>query len=123
MYSQRSIVFSLLVIFLAIIIHSCNRDGFSTNDEGLKYKLYSKGGGTKPKTGDFISMHMYITGENDSVLVDSRIKKKPIAAVLFPPSFNGGIEEGFAMLAEGDSGIFVVPADSLFIKTYQIGRA
>lgn len=119
MNSQRSIVFCFLIILISILNYSCNRDGFSTNEEGLKYKLYSKGGGTKPKTGDFIAMHMYIVGENDSVLVDSRIKKKPIGAVLFPPSFKGGIEEGFAMLAEGDSGVFIVPADSLFLKTYQ----
>jgi FKBP-type peptidyl-prolyl cis-trans isomerase FkpA len=119
MNKQRTIIFSLLIVIIATINSSCNSDGFSKTDTGLKYKLYSKGGGTKPKTGDLLSMDMYIKTDNDSILLDSKKKNVPVASVLFPPSFKGSMEEGFAMLAEGDSGVFIVSADSIFLKTFQ----
>ena len=33
---------------------------------------------------------------------------------LFQPAFKGGIEEGFALMTEGDSASFLIPSDSVF---------
>jgi FKBP-type peptidyl-prolyl cis-trans isomerase FkpA len=104
---------------LLLLNSSCNRDGFKRTDDGLKYKLFAKGKGTKPKLGDYLTIDMLIKSDKDSILIDTRKRHQAIATLMLTPSFKGGIEDGFAMMAEGDSGVFVVSADSIFLKTFQ----
>ena len=45
--------------------------------------------------------------------------KELISISLNPSTFRGSLEEGFVMMAKGDSAIFLVNADSLFAKTFR----
>jgi FKBP-type peptidyl-prolyl cis-trans isomerase len=58
----------------------------------------------------------------DSVFFDSRKQANPGPVKFFLPSpgFNGDLNEGIAMLARGDSGVFMVNADSLIFKTFKM---
>ncbi len=118
---MQSKFFTLFVALILLFIISFNRDGFKTSDSGLHYKLFVKGGGggLRAKIGDFMMLNMLVKSEHDSVLLDTRVRHQAIATLLLTPSFRGGIEEGFGMLGVGDSGVFRVCADSIYMKTFQ----
>lgn len=133
----------LLVPVLAgmIAFQSCDKIGggsFKKTSTGLEYKLYGKakeGSDYESKeapsdttklnrTGQIVRMHMKYTGntvkgKEDSVLLDSYSKGMPFWIPVMKPSFKGGLEEAFAMVTPGDSGVFKVSADSLFAKTFK----
>jgi hypothetical protein len=56
---------------------------------------------------------------NDSVLYDSKVLGDSFLIELMQPLFAGGLEEGFALMGEGDSAAFVVSADSIFEKLFR----
>ncbi len=64
-----------------------------------------------------MDLELVCTDEKDSVVFDSRKVKSTIKLNLSEPTFVGGMEEGFAMLSEGDSATFIIPADSFYEKT------
>jgi FKBP-type peptidyl-prolyl cis-trans isomerase len=114
---------------------ACDKGGsFKKSESGLEYKLFSQTKDGKyqakefpslkdstklNKEGQIVRLHMkYITAK-DSVLLDSREKGMPFWIPVMKPSFKGGLEEAFAALTPGDSGVFKVNADSLFAKTFQ----
>jgi FKBP-type peptidyl-prolyl cis-trans isomerase len=121
-----------------IAIQACNNiagNDFKKTATGLKYQLYTKKEGkyvskeasadtaTLNKEGQIVRMHMKFVGQlekgnQDTVLTNS-YTSLPIYIPISKPTFKGSIEEAFAMLAPGDSGVFKVNADSLFIKTFQ----
>jgi FKBP-type peptidyl-prolyl cis-trans isomerase FkpA len=112
----------LLVCVLAIV--SCNNSkfpGYKDTDNGLAYKFYVQNGdanAVKPKEGDVMTLSMSYKNSKDSVLFTTA-QRGPITVPLTKPTFKGSLEEGFAMMAVGDSASFIVNADSLFIKTFQ----
>lgn len=113
----------VLMVALTSVACSSKFSGFDKSGSGLYYKIFHLSEDTvKPKTGDFISLHMRYTTENDSVLFDSKVamKGQPIRFQLPVSEFSGDIYEGIRMLSPGDSGIFLVQADSLFKITFKV---
>jgi|694.fasta_scaffold56223_4 FKBP-type peptidyl-prolyl cis-trans isomerase FkpA len=115
---------SILVLLGGVIITSCNKagsGGYSSTDSGLEYQFFKQDEkGVKPKNGDYLKLEMVYTTGKDSVLFDTRKTGQPVIVPLEKPTFKGGPEEGFAMLAVGDSASFIVNADSLYLKTFQL---
>ncbi len=115
---------SILALLGGVIITSCNKagsGGYSKTESGLEYQFFKQDEkGTKGKTGDYLKLEMVYTTGKDSVLFDTRKTKEPVIVPLEKPTFKGGPEEGFAMLAVGDSASFIVNADSLYMKTFQL---
>lgn len=108
-----------VVMLTSSTFFACTQDGeFKKTENGLKYKIHSTHQGKKPQMGDMLTLSMTYKTDKDSLLWSSYKMGKPVKMPLMAPTFKGGIEEGFAMLAEGDSGTFVVSADSLFEKTF-----
>jgi FKBP-type peptidyl-prolyl cis-trans isomerase FkpA len=105
----------LLIGVLALT--ACSGDGYKTTDSGLKYKFHTASGGETPKVGDLLDLVIICTDESDSMFFDTRVMGQPLKLELSEPTFAGGIEEGFAMMALGDSASFIIPADSFFAKT------
>ena len=112
---------SLCALIAAGMI-SCNKskyEGYQVTDAGLHYKFFKQNDkAKKPRVGDVLMLDMIYATEKDSTLFDSRKQGESIMVPLELPSHKGGIEEGFAMMAEGDSASFIVLADSLFMKTF-----
>lgn len=107
------------VVAAAIAVVACNNDGYKKSETGLRYKIFTKKDGQKPKEGDILTMNMiYKRASDDSVLFDTYKVKTPVRVPLQKASFKGGIEEGFAMLGVGDSAAFKLSADSIFLKTF-----
>lgn len=99
---------------------SCNKGGFKKNDNGLQYKVLVDKPGELVKEGEVMTLNMvYKRAADDSLLFDTYKTKAPIRIALQKPTFKGGLEEGFAMMSPGDSMMFKVPADSVFLKTFK----
>ncbi len=120
----KLVVLVMVVAFAA----SCTSKypGFTKSDSGLYYKLYKVGKDTvKPKVKDWISMEykLVVTSKGkDSTFINSKKSQQgPLRMQLPASDYKGDIYEGMRMLAAGDSGEFIVSADSLFRKTFRQG--
>jgi FKBP-type peptidyl-prolyl cis-trans isomerase len=128
---ERRFFITVLVWVLAsagLTAFSQNFPGFSKTKAGLYYKIYKTGTDTaKPVVGNYVTFDMLYHGKSfgkDSVFFDTR-KKDPPAPVKFflpAPGFHGDLNEGILMLAKGDSGVFIVNADSLIFKTFKMTK-
>ena len=133
MFTKSKFILPVLAGLFAF--QACDKGGsFKKNESGLEYKLFSQTKDGKyeakefpslkdstklNKEGQIVRLHMKYITEKDSVLLDSRQKGMPFWIPVMKPSFKGGLEEAFAALTPGDSGVFRVNADSLFAKTFQ----
>lgn len=122
----RNLLFFLGCVFL-LGMAGCFRDnpfpGFSETDSGLFYKLHSFGEGARhPQDGHFLVLRMAYRTEKDSVFIDTYSSSRDgrITVPFTKAPFRGGLEEGIAMLNEGDSATFIVNADSLFRKVFHV---
>ncbi|MCX6248979.1 MAG: FKBP-type peptidyl-prolyl cis-trans isomerase [Bacteroidetes bacterium] len=118
----------LALVMIVAVAGSCTSKypGFKKSDSGLYYKLYSVSKDTvKPKLKDWIAMEYKLVVKSkgkDSTFIDSRKSQQgPLRMQLPPSDYKGDIYEGMRMLAAGDSGEFIVNADSLFRKTFRQG--
>ncbi len=102
--------------------------GFSKTKTGLYYKIYKTSNDTvTPRTGNYLTFDMLYHGKShgkDSIFLNT-FKQNPPNPVKFflpPPDFKGDLNEGLVMLSKGDSGVFIVKADSLFYKTFKMKK-
>lgn len=103
-------------LLISSTLFSCKQKSFTKLPSGIDYMmLHDEKGDKIAKEGSVITMHI-ITKTNDSTLFDSRKmnNNEPVPAQITKPQYNGDIMEGFALLSEGDSAHFRVPADSIF---------
>lgn len=112
--------FKYLLVALVITIAACNKDGFKTTDSGIKYKFFVENkDAQKPVIGDILELKMkYATP--DSVIFNSDTYAKSIPFQLLEPLYKGDIVEGIGMMSLGDSAVFIISADSFFIKNVGI---
>jgi FKBP-type peptidyl-prolyl cis-trans isomerase len=119
-------VLVLLVVAVASSAFSQTFPGFSKTQTGLYYKIYKTGTDTlTPRTGNYVEFDMIYHGKShgkDSVFFDNQKQEHPAPVQFFlpRPGFNGDLNEGIAMLAKNDSGVFIVNADSLIFKTFKM---
>jgi FKBP-type peptidyl-prolyl cis-trans isomerase len=111
-----------LLLSVAVVFSSCHKSEFSETKSGLKYCIREATGGQKPKISDVMQMHLIYKNQKDSILYDSKSMGPDFMIELTTPSFEGGIEEGFAMMGEGDSASFQIPADSIYTKLFKQTR-
>lgn len=90
---------------------------FYYTKNGLKYQYHDiVGEGKTVAVGDYLTVNIEYRTNKDSVLYASRIEKFNGIDVIHlgKPSIEGGIEEGFAQLIEGDSVTFFIDAEKFF---------
>lgn len=88
---------------------------FQTTKSGIAYKIYKNGDDERlPQEGEYVEIHLQ-TYYNDSLIVDSKKQTggTPVAFPIREVKFNGDLTEALKMLTIGDSGIFIVPVDTL----------
>lgn len=103
-------LFAASILFFA----ACNSNRVEIKD-GLKYQFHQHDEkGKLAKMGDIITMHLKLQNAKDSILRDSQKDGSPIVAQVQKAPFKGSFEQGFLLLAKGDSATFFVPVDSLF---------
>ncbi len=107
---KRVQILLLSLVIINVLITSCNNNGYDKNENGLAYKIIESKKGREPKLTDILRMNIKFISQSDSVFSDNKL----FITELYQPSFKGGIEEAFALMAEGDSASFLIPADSVF---------
>ena len=105
---------------LFALFFSCNSTDYDVTPNGLHYRMVVTGEGKKPVIGDRMTLHLSYENAQGQELYNSRILGDDFILELTAPTFRGGIEEGFSMMGEGDSAHFLVPADSMFIRTFNM---
>lgn len=111
----------VIVMMVALTSLACSSKyaGFDKTNSGLYYKLFKVSTDTvKPKLGDWVSLNMMYMYK-DSVLFDNtKAMGSPVRFQLPQSDFKGDIYEGIRMMSAGDSAIFIINSDSLFMKTF-----
>jgi FKBP-type peptidyl-prolyl cis-trans isomerase len=115
----------LLVVFASLACSS-KYPGFDKNQDGLYYKLYKVSKDTvKPKVGDWVTIDYRLvvkSKDKDTTLLNSKYTPQGAVRLQIPPSdYKGDIYSGMKMLSIGDSATFLIPADSLFKRTFKQG--
>ncbi|WP_034256549.1 FKBP-type peptidyl-prolyl cis-trans isomerase [Adhaeribacter aquaticus] len=140
MFKNTKVILPVLAAGM-LAFQACNKLGgnsFKKTETGLEYQLFAKNKDGKyeakeapsatdttklNKEGQILRVHMRFDGQlekgsKDTTLTNS-FTSLPIYLPITKPSFKGSVEEAFAMLAPGDSGVFKVNADSTFLKTFK----
>lgn len=91
---------------------------------GIAYHFFNHDDkGAKPSMGDYAKVYLTLKNANDSLVFDSRHKKRKedstfTVNIHMVKSFNGCLPEGIAMMAVGDSASFKINADSFYLKSF-----
>lgn len=111
---------------IALVFGACNDsqfDGYTRAENGLHYKFFNHDeNGTKIQEGDGITLRYIISRQdNDSVIIDSKDASRDgsgyVPFGMSKSSFKGSFEDGLLMMSKGDSAVFIISADSFFLKT------
>ncbi len=106
--------------FSMLTVHAQSDQDWQKTKSGLKYKFFKQHPeAAKPNLGDMVTVTgFYKTG--DTVFFDSRKSPTPYIFPVMEPTYPGDIFEGLKMLGIGDSAVFSINADSLFLKTFRV---
>ena len=117
--SLQFIVYVLQLMLICISIAGCHKNNdWKESPSGLRYIFFEDKQGNKAQVGDGLQMHLIYKNGADSVLFDSKVLGKDFSLQLTEPPFKGSLEEGFAMMSEGDSAAFMVSADSVYKNVF-----
>lgn len=134
MRARTTIKFILCAFAATALMTSCHSGAsgdFKTDAAtGVQYLFINHSDtGAKPVEGDIVHVVMLWTGKNakgdaDSTYLNSHDKGRGDSLGAIPiqvrKSFSGCLEQGIMMMAKGDSAIFKINADSLFLKTFHM---
>ncbi len=115
---MKKIELILIVIFL-FSISSCRttkRTSKHTTKTGIQYKFVDKNKKARqPKVDDFIFLDVeYLI--NDSLLFESKVLNSDLKINFIEPIYEGDVNEGLALMHEGDSLIFWIDANKFYEK-------
>jgi FKBP-type peptidyl-prolyl cis-trans isomerase FkpA len=95
--------------------------GFIKSDDGLEYKVVTKGTGTvSPKVGDIGEMNIKFS-IGDTVMINSYEMNNhlPVTQEIQPPSTKGDLMSGLTKMKAGDSMVFRILLDTLAARANQ----
>ena len=120
---------SIAAVAALSLLAACKNNGgagFETDQNtGVQYHFYKHDDkGAKPVIGDYAEIMLTLKNANDSVIYDSRHKKRAEDTTVtvkmhLKESFKGCLPDGITLMALGDSASFKLSADSLYLKTFQ----
>lgn len=95
-------------------------NNYSKTASGLEYQIIKEGIGKKtPELGGYINFWFQLRTLNDSIFENQFADPNPLNLPTPLPIHKSSIEEGLLLLTEGDSAVFLLQADSLYINTFQ----
>ena len=110
-----------IVIVLALLttFSGYSQSQFRQSVSGLEFNIIEKNEGRTAKIGDFVTLDMVLKANNGFEVKNSYKDGKPI---LFPIKYrhhDADIYEAISLMAEGDSAMFYLSADSTFEKVFR----
>ena len=111
----------LPILLVAVALTSCDNShpGFKKSENGIYYQIVSQidsNSHVKIDSGMFWQLSMSY-GSTDSLLFDAKDSRGTFDLPYNEPTYPGDINEALSMFAKGDSVIFIIKADSFFLKT------
>ena len=112
--------FSYLFVAL-LFLAACSAGGaissssIKKTNTGFKYQMHAANDGPKAQFGDHLTLNMlYSIDKTDSILFNTFKNPQPLNFQYNKSLFKGALNEGFNMLAAGDSASFWVPASKIY---------
>jgi len=104
---------NILIILSLVLAISCKNNNQNATSK-LDYTIVDENkDGKTPKVGDILELYYSYETEDGRVLFDSKNREGKYMKKLEAPAHTGGsIEDGLAMLHEGDSAIFKISAEN-----------
>ncbi len=125
---NRLFIFTILFCVCSIGLHAQNKkttspsnksNVYSKTASGLEYLIIKDSvGGVYPEKGGYITFWFEIQTDKDSVYDSQFSDPNPVGIPTPEVLHKASIEEGFHILTEGDSAVFLLNADSLYTNTF-----
>ena len=116
----------LLFLGAAVAIGSCSDKygDFDVSESGLQYRIVEQNESAQmPQIGDVLELNYSYETEKGKVLFESSESGRKYMKTLEKPAHTGGsIEDGLAMMHEGDSAIFKITAENFLLFSEKYGR-
>ncbi len=113
-----------LPIFFLVSTISLAQMQLLEDASGLKYKIIKDEPGKKAEISNLVSLHMVAVSATGKEIKNS-YKEKGGKQILFPvkaSTYDGDLYYAVSQLSKGDSAIFAINADSLYMKTFRKPR-
>ncbi|MFL5728392.1 MAG: FKBP-type peptidyl-prolyl cis-trans isomerase, partial [Cytophagaceae bacterium] len=113
-------LFFYLIASAQLSAQQFSEQGYKKTAGGLRYKILADSSGTAGEEDGYVVFHFIMKNNKQEILRNTFKEGSPIASPINKPAFKGSLEEGFRLLSQGDSASFLVNADSLFEKSFQM---
>lgn len=104
----------------AAALYSCsgskNSGGYRIAENGAEYVIYQDAEGPTAQVGDLLVMHMILRNSTDSILRNTYTEGQAFQYLVAESPFKGSADAALTLFSKGDSGTFLVLADSMFLK-------
>lgn len=115
----RKILFVVAIVF-AISTSFAQKVKYKQDKSGVRYLMLKSNKTPLVKIDDVVTLQIKYTNTKDSVLFDSWKMGGPLQLKVTKPQFKGDLMAGLVLMHAGDSASFLISADSLFAKTFNM---
>ncbi len=115
----RKILFVIAIVF-AFSTSFAQKVKYKTDKSGSRYFVIKSNKTPLLKLDDIVTLQLKYANTKDSVLFDSWKMGGPLQIKVTKPQFKGDLMTGLVLLHVGDSALFLINADSLFTKTFNM---
>ena len=116
----------VFIFIITLVISSCSDKygDFDIAESGLQYRFVERNeSGQIPQIGDVLELNYSYETEKGKVLFESSESGRKYMKTLEKPAHTGGsIDDGLAMMHEGDSVIFKISAENFLLFSEKYGR-
>jgi FKBP-type peptidyl-prolyl cis-trans isomerase FkpA len=110
----------VVAIVLAFSTSFAQKVKYKTDKTGSRYFVVKSNKTPLVKLDDIVTLQLKYKNTKDSVLFDSWKMGGPLQLKVTKPQFKGDLMSGLVLLHVGDSALFLINADSLFTKTFNM---
>jgi FKBP-type peptidyl-prolyl cis-trans isomerase len=110
----------VVAIVLAFSTSFAQKVKYKTDKTGSRYFVVKSNKTPLLKLDDIVTLQLKYKNTKDSVLFDSWKMGGPLQLKVTKPQFKGDLMSGLVLLHVGDSASFLINADSLFTKTFNM---
>lgn len=115
----KKILFVVAIVF-AFSTSFAQKVKYKLDKSGSRYSILKANKTPLVKIDDVVTLQLKYSNTKDSVLFDSWKMGGPLQLKVTKPQFKGDLMAGLVLLHAGDSALFLISADSLFSKTFNM---
>ncbi|MCX6273227.1 MAG: hypothetical protein NTU44_18820 [Bacteroidetes bacterium] len=111
---------AISVLLLSGAVSFAQSNDWQTSPSGMKHKFFVKNEKAKsPVVGDMVTVVGYYKVK-DTIFFDSRKSPTPYIFPIVEPTYKGDIFDGLKMMHIGDSAVFALSGEDLFMKSFKV---